>query len=428
MTVRDTFSSKWALILVCIGSTIGMGNIWLFPYRIGEMGGAFLIPYLICVALLGATALVGEMTFGRLMGSGPIGAYAKAVDYRGGKPIIGKLFGWFVVIGIMVVAVGYTIVIAWVARFGWGAVTGQAFRVADSMQYFNQVTGPNIMFWILLTLAIMVLTMFGGVEKGIERANKIMMPLFALLFAALAVRSAFLPNALEGYKYLLDIRLDILKESRTWVLALSQAFYSLSVFGSTMIVYGSYIKKSENILNSAKNIAILDTAASLLASIVIIPAVFAFGKDLNSGPPLLFITMTDVFKMIPFGQFFMIIFFVAIFFAGATSLISMLEVSVEILQTKFSRIIAVLITVAVVFIGDLYINGEIGPFMDIIELYFTPLFSLGAGIFIFWVLPTKYFSNELALGRQKPAGKFLIFMGRYVFCGMILIIYLFNIL
>jgi NSS family neurotransmitter:Na+ symporter len=405
-----------------------MGNIWLFPYRIGEMGGAFLIPYLICVALLGATALVGEMTFGRLMGSGPIGAYAKAVDYRGGKPIIGKLFGWFVVIGIMVVAVGYTIVIAWVARFGWGAVTGQAFRVADSMQYFNQVTGPNIMFWILLTLAIMVLTMFGGVEKGIERANKIMMPLFALLFAALAVRSAFLPNALEGYKYLLDIRLDILKESRTWVLALSQAFYSLSVFGSTMIVYGSYIKKSENILNSAKNIAILDTAASLLASIVIIPAVFAFGKDLNSGPPLLFITMTDVFKMIPFGQFFMIIFFVAIFFAGATSLISMLEVSVEILQTKFSRIIAVLITVAVVFIGDLYINGEIGPFMDIIELYFTPLFSLGAGIFIFWVLPTKYFSNELALGRQKPAGKFLIFMGRYVFCGMILIIYLFNIL
>jgi NSS family neurotransmitter:Na+ symporter len=428
---NDSFTSNWAFILACVGSAVGMGNIWLFPYRLAEFGGAaFLIPYIICVALLLSTALVGEMALGRFAGSGSLGAFKRIMQIRGWPIPIAEFFGWFAVLGVLVIGIGYTVVIAWVLSFMVHSFTGSAFTVADSAVYFQQVTGTNIMFWIVLSLVIAGVAIFAGIEHGIEKVNKYLMPVFVLLFVVLAVRLAFLPNAIEGYKYIFVFKGEFLFDARTWMMALSQAFYSLSLFGTVMVVYGSYAVKSDNLLLSARNVAIFDTSVSLLASFVIIPAVFAFGKSLESGPALLFITMVDIFKVLPFGQLIMIVFFVAVFFAGITSLISILEVSVETLKTRFkiSRLIAVLITVAVIFIGDLCIKGQLGAFMDITELYLVPLFSLSAGIFTFWLLPSKYLKEEIAMGRGKTPGNLFIFMGRYVLCALIIILYIANLL
>ena len=220
--------------------------------------------------------------------------------------------------------------------------------------------------------------LFRSVEKGIEKISDFMIPAFIILFLVLAVRVFFLPGSYEGYKYLFVPRWEFLSNPRTWILALGQAFYFLFIFGSIMIVYGSYSKKSEDIIVSAKNIVILDTVFSVIASLVIIPAVFAFSLNVKAGPALMFITMPDIFKTIPLGQFFMIIFFTAVFFAALTSFISVLEVVIETLQNKFKmrRISAVITAAFAAFVCNIFINGNIGGFMDILEIYFVPLCTL----------------------------------------------------
>lgn len=429
-TVKDSFSSKWGFILAAAGSAIGMGNIWLFPYRTGELGGAaFLIPYILCVILLGFTAVAGEITVGRLTGAGPIGAFRKALELRGKNGNAGEAFGWFSVSVIFIIALGYSVIVAWVIRFLAGSVTGAAFSAADSAGYFDKVTGTDIMLWVAVTLAITALSMIRGVEKGIEKISGFMIPAFIILFLVLAVRVFFLPGSYEGYKYLFVPRWEFLSNPRTWILALGQAFYSLSIFGSIMIVYGSYSKKSEDIIVSAKNIVILDTVSSVIASLVIIPAVFAFSLNVKAGPALMFITMPDIFKTIPLGQFFMIIFFTAVFFAALTSFISVLEVVIETLQNKFKmrRISAVITAAFAAFVCNIFINGNIGGFMDILEIYFVPLCALIGGIFAFWIFPEKIFKDEIETGRKKALGKIFMPAGRYVLCGLILIIYIVNI-
>ena len=429
--IRDLFSSKWGFILAAAGSAIGMGNIWLFPYRVGEQGGAaFLIPYIICVIVLGFTALVGEITLGRLAGAGPIGAFSKALQMRGKNGKAGEFFGWIAVAVVFIVAVGYTVIVAWVIRFMLGSCTGAAFAAVDNAQYFTHITTSHIMLWVAVALAAAIFSMLKGVEKGIERVCKFMIPAFLVLFLILLVRVAFLPNASEGYKFLLTPKWEFLFSAKTWILALGQSFYSLSIFGSLMIVYGSYMRKTENIISSARNIVILDMAASIIASLVIIPAVFAFGKDINAGPALMFITMPEIFKTMAFGQLFMIMFFVGVFFAALTSYISTLEAAVEALQNKFklNRFKALALLAAVAFVCNIYVHGDIGGFMDIMEIHFAPLCALIGGIFAFWITPAAKFKRELETGKNKRTGKWIFPAGRYVFCILVITIYVLNII
>jgi NSS family neurotransmitter:Na+ symporter len=428
---KDLFSSKWGFILAAAGSAIGMGNIWLFPYRVGELGGAlFLIPYIVCVVVLGFIAVIGEITFGRITGKGPVGAFKKALRIRGGNSNVGEFIGWIPVIVIFVVSLGYTVVVSWTVRFLVGSVTGSAFVAFDSMQHFGMITNSQVSLWIIITLVIAGIAMIKGIEKGIERVNKFMMPAFLVLFLILVARVAFLPGAIDGYKFLFMPKWSLLINPRTWVLALGQSFYSLSILGSIMIVYGSYAKKSEDIIFSAKSVVVLSTIASVSASLVIIPAVFSFGKDLNSGPALLFITMPDIFKTIPFGQCCMVIFFLAVFFAAITSLISILEVVVELLQNRFRmpRYLAVAITTVISIVCSISANGHIDGFMDILQIHFIPFCALLSGVFVFWVLPARRVIEEVQSGHSKLVGKWLMPTGRYVFCSLVIIIYIFNLL
>ena len=395
---RDEFRTRLGFIVACIGSAVGMGNIWMFPYRTGKFGGAaFLIPYFIFVILLGFSGVIGEMAFGRGVKAGPIGAFSKAMEMRFGEKAktCGKVIGMIPVIGSLGIAIGYSVVVGWVLKYLCSAVAGSLTKVEDMGAYFGELAVDfGSVGWQLLGLALTFLIMVLGVTKGIEKMNKIMMPVFFIFFIILMIRVATLPGASDGYRYLFVPEWEKLGDIKTWVYALGQAFFSLSLAGSGTLVYGSYLKKDIDIVGCAKNVAFFDTCAALLAGIVVIPAVFAFGLDVASGPPLMFITLPAVFQKMPFGGLFAVIFFVAVLFAAITSLMNLFETPIEALQEQFrlSRKAAVgVIALVSAVIGVFIESGDsVGAWMDVVSIYIIPLGALLAGIMFFWVCPKGY--------------------------------------
>jgi NSS family neurotransmitter:Na+ symporter len=269
-----------------------------------------------------------------------------------------------------------------------------------------------------------------GIARGIEKVNKIMMPAFFVLFLFLAVRVSFLDGAAEGYSYLFKPDWSAMADPQTWVYAMGQAFFSLSVAGSGTVVYGSYLKSDVDIVSSAKYVSFFDTLAALLSGLVIIPAVFAYGMEPNSGPGLLFITIPAVIRSIPFGQLFAIIFFLAVLFAGVTSLVNLLESPVEALQSRFgwSRRSALLLIGGITAAAGLFVEGDLlSPWMDTISIYVIPLGALLAGITMFWICGKTFARNAVQLGRKRTLGRWFEPMTRYVFCGVALIVYVLGI-
>jgi NSS family neurotransmitter:Na+ symporter len=234
---------------------------------------------------------------------------------------------------------------------------------------------------------------------------------------------------MEGYKFLFVPRWEYLLSPRTWAYALGQAFFSLSLAGSGTLVYGSYLSKKEDVVSSARNVAFFDTLAAMLAALVIIPSVFAFNLDLNAGPPLMFITMPEVFKSMPAGRIFMIIFFVAVIFAAVTSLVNLFETPIEALQSKFkfSRAQAVLSVAAVAVFVGVCIEGIVGEWMDVVSIYIVPLGALLAGIMFYWVLGPKFAREQIQGGRSKNIGKWLDPLSRFVFCIVTVLVYIMGI-
>ena len=427
---EDKFNNKWGFVISCIGSSVGMANIWMFTYRAGEFGGAaFLIPYILFVVLIGFTGVIGEMAFGRAMQSGPLGAFKKAFEIRNSK--IGTFIGLIPVIGSLGIAIGYSVIIGWILKFLADSITGEIVSSDDPVAVFTGLSGEfGSIPWHLLGLVLVLICMSFGVSRGIEKVNKVMMPAFFVLFLFLAVRVFFLNGSGPGYSYLFKPDLSAMANPQTWVYAMGQAFFSLSVAGSGTVVYGSYLKSDVDIVSSAKYVAFFDTLAALLAGLVIIPAVFSYGMEPNSGPGLLFITIPAVIRGIPFGQMFAIIFFLAVLFAGATSLVNLLESPVEALQSRFgwSRRSALLLVGAVTAAAGLFVEGDLlSPWMDTISIYVIPLGALLAGITMFWICGKTFARNAVQLGRKRTLGRWFEPMTRYVFCGVALVVYVLGI-
>ncbi len=420
---RDTFVSRTGFILACVGSAVGMANIWLFPYRVAEFGGAaFLIPYFIFVVLLGFTGVIGEMAFGRAMGTGPMGAFAKALEMRGvkGGGKIGRAIGLIPTLGALGIAIGYAVVLGWALKYLVGSFTGEIIALESVGEYFGGIASAfgNVPFHLLgLVLSFVVVGV--GVSKGIERTNKVLMPVFFVLLIIMAVRVAFLPGASAGYEYLLVPRWEALSNPTTWVYALGQAFFSLSLAGGGTLVYGSYLKKDVDVVTAARNVAIFDTLAACIAACAVVPAVFAFGLDVASGPPLMFITLPSVFQSMPLGNLFMIIFFVAVVFAAITSLVNLFEPPIEALQEQLglSRWMAVgIIAVVAVGIGVFLESGDVvSTWMDIVSIYVMPVGALLAAIMFFWVCPKGFAKMHAEMGHGKSLGKWFDVMTKYVF-------------
>lgn len=428
MESRDSFSNRLGFILACVGSAVGMGNIWLFPFRVGQFGGfAFLIPYFTCVLLLGLTGVIGEMSFGRAMRTGPLGAFKKALQRRGKE--YGDIIGLIPVIGSLGIAIGYAVVVGWILRFLFGSITGAVINSPDSGAYFGQIAGPlGSLPWHLLAIILTLIVMNKGISAGIEKINKFMMPAFFLLFLILAIRVSFLPGAMAGYKFLFNPDWSKIMNPQTWVFAMGQAFFSLSIAGSGTIVYGSYLKDSENVVSSSIYIGLFDTLAATLAALVILPSVFAFGMDPGAGPPLMFITMPEIFKQMQGGYVISIIFFIAVTFAGITSLVNLFETPIEALQNRFnfSRSKAVSSILIIATLIGLYVeNGDIlGTWMDVMSIYVIPLGAMLAGIMFFWVCGKEFAYEKVQMGREKTLGSWFIPAGRYIFCGITIFVYI----
>ena len=410
------FTSSLGFVLAAVGSAVGMANIWLFPYRVGQYGGgAFLVPYFLFVALFSYVGLSGEFALGRLTGTGAMGSLDYVLKSRGKKG--GKLLGVIPLLGVLGIAIGYSVVVGWVLRYTAGSLTG-SILAGDTQQFFDHLAVDfGSVPWHFIAVALTVVILVFGVSSGIEKLSKFMMPAFFILFLIIAIRVAFLPGAVEGYLYLLRPDWSYLLNPETWVMAMGQAFFSLSINGAGMLIYGSYMKKSENILRHAGMTALLDTIAALLAGFAIIPAVFAFGIDPTRGPALMFVTLPRVFQQMPGGQIFAFLFFLSVFFAGITSLMNMLEACGEALSStaKLSRRTATLIMGAVAFVPGLFLESlpGMGGWMDLITIYVSPFGALLVAVCLYFVLRMDTIKDELALGGLRRPGKVFTVTARF---------------
>lgn len=433
---RDSFASRWGFILACIGSAVGMGNIWMFPMRVSKFGGgSFLLAYFIFVFILGFSGVIGEMAFGRATRSGPIGAFAKAVESRGKNPKIGAAIGAIPVLGSLALAIGYSVVMGWILKYLISSVTCSVLKPNDidgfSAQFGSIASSFGNNTCVILSLVLTFLIMAFGIASGIEKLNKYMMPLFFCLFVGLAIYMLFQPNAIDGYKYMFRLDANALKQPQTWIYALGQAFFSLSIAGNGTLIYGSYLKDDEDIIGSAWKVALFDTLAAMLAALVIIPAMATAGQQLsNSGPGLMFIFLPNLFKTMPASNILVIVFFAGVFLAGLTSLVNLYEAPIATIEEKLGldRKHAVLLIAAIGTVTAVCIQGIVEDWMNFVSIYVCPLGAGLAGIMFYWVFGEKYVREQLQKGRTKPIGKWLEPMTRYVFCILTVIVFILGII
>lgn len=432
MSKRESFNSRWGFILACIGSAVGMGNIWMFPTRVSLYGGgAFLIPYFIFVVLIGFTGVISEMSFGRATRSGPIDAFGIACESRGHRKA-GESLGWIPVLGALAMAIGYTVVMGWILKYTIGTFTGAVLAPADidgfAGAFGSMASSFGNNFWQTAALVICMIILMFGVGSGIEKANKIMMPVFFVLFIILGIYVAFQPGAVDGYHYIFRVDSKALSDPVTWIFALGQAFFSLSVAGNGTLIYGSYLPDTEDVPASAARVAFFDTIAAMLAALVIIPAMATTGAQLDQGGPgLLFIYLPHLIKAMPGGRIIAIIFFAAVFLAGMSSLMNLYEAPIATVQEKtgLGRKASCLVIAAIGIVISLLIQGIVSDWMDILSIYICPLGAGLAGIMFFWVLGKRYVDKQVNTGRKKPFTGLFFPICKYIYipiCFLVLIL------
>ncbi len=331
---RSAFSGRIGFVLSAAGASVGLGNIWRFPYLAAKYGGGiFLLIYIILAFTFGYTMIIAETALGRMTKKSPVGAYA---SFGKGKGL--SFGGWInAVIPILIVPY-YSVIGGWVIRYLASYISGHGKELASDGYFFNFIANgasAEICFAIftILTLAII----FAGVRNGVERVSKVMMPILVVLSVIIAVYSVTRPGALAGVKYFLVPNVSNFSWM-TVVTAMGQMFYSLSIAMGILITFGSYMKKDVSIEDSTKNVELFDTAIAIMAGLMIIPAVFSFsGGDpntLQAGPALMFITIPKVFDSMGLGTVVGILFFTLVLFAALTSSIALTESAVSTFEDE----------------------------------------------------------------------------------------------
>ena len=332
---RSTFSGKLGFVLAAAGASVGLGNIWRFPYLAAKYGGGiFLLVYIILALTFGFSMIVAETAVGRMTGKSPVGAFAAF-----GKTKWRSCGGWINAIIPILIVPYYSVIGGWVIKYLVGYLSGHGAQLAAD-GYFTSFISSGVstevcfVIFALFTLGII----FAGVRNGIERVSKIMMPILVILSLVITVYSVTRPGAWEGVKYFLVPNFKDFSWM-TVVTAMGQVFYSLSIAMGILITFGSYMKKDVSIEKSTRNVEIFDTAIAILAALMIIPAVFAFSggsaENLQAGPSLMFITLPKVFASMGLGTAAGILFFVLVLFAAVTSSIALTESAVSTFEDQF---------------------------------------------------------------------------------------------
>ena len=354
-TKRATFGSKIGVILATVGCAVGLGNIWRFPYMLGENGGAaFLLVYISCILFLGIPVMITEFFIGRYSRKNAAGAFKvmapgtkwSVIGYNG-------VAAAFLILGYYAVVSGWTL--EYIVQAFSGSLEGKnATDFADEFTAFSTGVFRPIL-WTVVFIALTHIIIISGVKEGIERASKVMMPVLFLILIALCVRSITLPGASEGLTFLFNP--DFSKIDSSVVLsAMGQAFFSLSIGMGCLITYASYFGKQTNLQTTALQVTILDTLVAVLAGVMIFPAVFSFGIEPTTGPELVFITLPNVFEQLPFGNIWSFVFFVLLALAALTSTISLHEVSTAYVHEEYHvsrKKAAIIVSVGVTIVGIL---------------------------------------------------------------------------
>ena len=321
---RATLGGKLSAVLVAAGSSVGLGNIWRFPYVAGDNGGgAFLVIYILCVLLLGLPLMLAEFSVGRATHRNAVGAY-RSLDKRWSFLGYNGVLAAFLILGF------YFVVSGWTAEYMVHSMTGSLAKYTTAEEYrtvfenFIQNPWRPVLYTLLFALATHFVIAL-GVQKGIERSAKVLMPLLFVVLIALAIHSLLMPGGGEGFRFF--FKPDFSKVTPSTVLvALGQAFFSLSIGIGTMVTYASYFKPETNLRHTALNVTILDTLVAILAGVVIFPAVFSVGIEPSSGPSLVFITLPSIFNGMPLSMVWSTVFFLLLVVAALTSTISLHEV------------------------------------------------------------------------------------------------------
>ena len=402
---RDQFTSKLGFILAAAGSAIGLGAIWKFPYTAGTNGGSvFILLFILCTLLIGLPILMSEFLIGRRAQADTVSAFHKEAP---GKPWF--LGGWLGVTVSALILSFYGVVGGWILSYLFRAITFQLDGGSEAHygELFNElISNPvEVIFAQALFMFLTVFIVQGGIKGGIERAGKWMMPALFIFFVLLAIRSLTLDGAIEGVKFMFVPDWSYLN-METLLNALGLAFFSLSVGVGAMITYASYLPKSETITSSAFNVAWMNIAISILAGLVIFPAVFALGYSPTQGPGLVFIILPAVFEQIPMGSVLVIVFFILLLFATLTSSISLLEITVSVFvkekyaaRRKLSWIVG-----AVIFIAGIpsalsfghwshitIMDKSIFDFID----YMTANVGMPLGALLFSLFAAYYYSTKI---------------------------------
>ena len=438
---RSTFSGKIGFVLSAAGASVGLGNIWRFPYLAAKYGGGiFLLVYILLAMTFGYTMIVAETSIGRMTGKSPVGAYKSF----GNKPAL-RFGGWINAIIPILIVPYYSVIGGWVVKYLAEYVLGQGHLVAADGYFSGFISnGLSSELCFLIFAAMTLAIIFAGVENGIERVSKIMMPILVVLSLVISVYSVTRPGALEGVKYFLVPNV----KNFSWmtvVTAMGQMFYSLSIAMGILITFGSYMKKEVSIEDSTRNVEVFDTAIAIMAGLMIIPAVFAFSSGdpsaLKAGPALMFITIPKVFDSMGLGTVIGIAFFVLVLFAALTSSIALTESAVSTLQDElgWSRNKSTsMIGVSMVLLGSLSSLGY-GPlanvtiigmqFLDFFDFLtnsvMMPIAAIASCILVSRVIGVERIAQEVTLdGRPFRRRKIFNAMIRFLcpfFAAIILI-------
>ena len=438
---RSTFSGKLGFVLAAAGASVGLGNIWRFPYLAAKYGGGiFLLVYIVLAVTFGYTMITAETALGRMTGKSPVGAYR---SFGTSKRLL--FGGWINAIIPVLIVPYYSVIGGWVIKYLFEYMIGNGGKLAESDYFSNFISNgfsAEICFVIFALLTVIIV--FCGVRNGIERVSKFMMPVLVVLSVVISVYSVTRPGALEGVKYFLLP--DFSNFSwMTVVSAMGQMFYSLSIAMGILITFGSYMKKDVSIESSTKNIEIFDTGIAIMAGLMIIPAVFAFsGGDpdiLQSGPSLMFVTIPKVLESMGMGTLFGILFFFLVLCAALTSSIALTESAVSTFQDELKwgrKKSTVVVTVIMVLLGTLSSLGY-GPlaavkilgmqFLDFFDFLtnsvMMPIAAIATCLLVSRVMGVDKIEQEVTLEngtfRKKKIFNFMIRWLCPVFAAVILI-------
>lgn len=406
---RGGFKSSFGFLMAAVGSAVGLGNLWKFPFITGQNGGgAFVFVYLIIIFTIGVCVLIGEMIIGRKTKLNAVGAY-KTLDKRFTFTGIMGLLSAFIIVTY------YDIIGGWVLKYLFTYLIGHGHSIAvDSATYFTSFIGNagQTILWTFIFALINLVILNRDISSGLEAACKIMMPALFIILVVIAIRSCTLKGAGAGVAFYLTPDFSKINMD-TLTAALSQCFFSLSLGMGIMITYGSYMSEESNIENMGWVIPIFDTLAALIAGFAILPAVFAFGLEPNAGPGLIFITLPKIFDIMPGGSFIAVLFFLLVLFAALSSSLSLLEVPNSFLVDKYhwDRKKSIVILLAVNLVFSVLEALSYGPWTTtffgmplfdfagyIAESLLMPLAGLFMCIFLGWFYPAQYQFDEAERG------------------------------